>query len=58
MTVKDVANHFLSYQLGKVETEEIDVRWFEDCRKVVEGFAAFVGSGRPVDHLVPEDFQR
>ena len=57
-TVKHVCNHFLTYQFQKVEAGEITVRWFEDCRRVVESFARFAGSARLVSDLRPEDFRR
>ena len=40
--VKDVCNHFLTYQLQKVEAAGISTRWFEDCRLLVNSFATFV----------------
>ncbi len=32
------------------------MRWFEDCRRVVEGFAKFVTATRLVEDIRPEDF--
>jgi len=57
LTVKDVCNHFLTYQLAKVEAGEITPRWFEDCRRVAECFAKFAKSGRVVADLAAQDFQ-
>ncbi|MBL7132472.1 MAG: tyrosine-type recombinase/integrase [Phycisphaerae bacterium] len=57
LTVKDVCNHFLTYQLRRAETGEIGFRWAEDCRVVLENFARVVGTGRVVSDLRPDDFQ-
>ena len=56
LTVKDVCNHFLTYQLRRAETGEIGFRWAEDCRVVLECFARLVGAGRVVSDLGPDDF--
>ena len=58
LSVKDVGNHFLTYQLQKVEAGEITARWFEDCRRVVDSFAKYIGPNRLVSDLVPDDFRR
>jgi integrase len=58
VTVKDVCNHFLTYQLNKTNNGEITARWFAECRKTADKFAQFVGSARLVSDLVPEDFLR
>ena len=58
LTVKDACNHFLTYQLGKVEAGEISARWFEDCRRVLDNFARCFGRQRLVSDLVPDDFVR
>ena len=56
VTVKNLCNHYLTYQLRRAEAGEISHRWFEDCRYVVENFASFVGEGRLASDLAPEDF--
>ena len=58
LTVKDVCNRFLTYQLQKVDASEISARWFEDCRRVVTGFADCIGASRAVTDLIPDNFQR
>ena len=58
LVVKDVGNHFLTYQLQKVEAGEITARWFEDCRRVVDAFAKYIGPNRLVSDLTPDDFRR
>ena len=57
-TVKEVCNHYLTFQSQKLETGEITLRTFEDCRRVADSFAQFVGPGRLLSDLSPEDFQR
>ena len=58
ITVKDICNEYLTYQMHKAETGDISSRWFEDCRRAVTCFARSVGSNRLVEDLGPEDFQR
>ena len=58
VTVKDVCNHYLTYQLRKVDAREIGARWLEDCRRVIGTFAKFVGSATVVADLRPNDFER
>ncbi len=58
LTVKDVCNRYLTYQLERAESGEIGHRWFEDCRCVVESFARFIDPLRLVEDLGPEDFQK
>ena len=58
LAVKDVGNHFLTYQLQKVEAGEITARWFEDCRRVIDSFAKYTGPNRLVSDLTPDDFRR
>jgi len=41
--VKDVCNHYLTYQLRRVKCGEITGQWCEDCHRTVTGFAKFVG---------------
>ena len=57
ITIKDICNHFLTYKLEKVNAGELGSRWFEDCRKAVETFAAHVGPTRLAGDLRVEDFQ-
>ena len=57
-TVKDVSNHYLSFQLHRLDVREISPRTFEDYRTVTESFARFVGANRAVSDLSPEDFLR
>lgn len=57
-TVKQVCNHYLTFQAQKLDAGEISPRWFEDCRRVVESFARSVGPGRLVSDLLPSDFQQ
>jgi len=57
-TVKDVCNQYLTYLFRRSEDDEISHRWFEDCRSVLKDFAAFMGSGRSVYDLAPDDFER
>jgi len=57
-TVKQLCNHFLTYQHRRSQTSEIGLRWFEDCRTVLDSFAGFVGHGRLVSDLTPDDFLR
>ena len=58
VTVKQVCNHYLTFQLQKLDAGDIAPRWFEDCRRVVESFARSVGPGRLASDLVPDDFQQ
>jgi integrase len=58
VTVKEVCNHYLTFQAQKVGVGDISPRWFEDCRRVVESFARSVGPGRLVSDLLPADFQQ
>ena len=53
-----MCNHYLTYQLEKVASGDIGVRWFEDCRCVVESFDQVTGPGRAVSDLLPQDFQQ
>jgi len=58
LTVKDVCNAFLGWQKDKLDAGEIGYRWFEDCRSILKLFTRWVGKGRVVGDLRPEDFQR
>lgn len=58
LTVKDVCNAFLGWQKDKLDAGEIGSRWFGDCRSILKLFARWVGKGRVVGDLPPEDFQR
>lgn len=55
-TVKDLANKYLAGQNRKIVDGSIDANWFEECVKVAQGFAAFVGKHRTWDDLTPDDF--
>lgn len=55
--VKDVCNHFLTYQLRRANGGEITMRWFWDCRSVLDSFAKVLGPSRSISELTPEDFQ-
>ena len=46
VTVKNVCNHYLTYQSRKVDAQEIGPRWLEDCRRVIS-----VNGGTKVSHL-------
>ena len=56
--VKEVCNHFLNYQYQKAEGKEITMRWFEDCRRVIESFARFISPTYLACDLGPDDFRR
>jgi hypothetical protein len=58
ISVKDLCNRYLNYQIERAETGEIGQRWFEDCRCVLNAFAQQVGPKRMVKELLPEDFRR
>ena len=58
ITVKDVCNEYLTYQMRKADAGDISVRWFEDCRRAAACFTRCVGSNRLVEDLGPEDFRR
>jgi len=58
VTVKQVVNHYLTFQIRRAESNEIGFQWFENCRTVLENFTQFVGTGRLVSDLRPDDFQR
>ncbi len=57
LTVKEVANEFLSHQLKRAESGEITARWFDDCLKTIDHFTRSVQANRLVSNLRPEDFQ-
>jgi len=57
VTVKAMCNNYLTCQQNRVDTGEITPQWFDDCRRTVEDFARFVGSGRIVKDLRPTDFE-
>lgn len=58
VTVKQVCNHYLTYQHRRSQGGEIGHRWFEDCRRAVESFSSYVGRGRLLSDLSPNDFLR
>jgi hypothetical protein len=58
VTVKQICNHYLTYQHRRSQSGEIGPRWFEDCRMVLESLASFVGPGRLASDVSPDDFLR
>jgi integrase len=58
LTVKQLCNHYLTYQHRRSQAGEIGPRWFEDCRTVLDSFASFAGPGRLASDLAPDDFLR
>ena len=58
VTVKEVANHFLTEQMRRTENKEIGAIWFHDCLNTARHFCRFVGAGRLVDDVRPEEFQQ
>jgi integrase len=58
MTVKDICNHYLTYQLHKVDAGEISARTFDDYRRVANSFVRFIGPSKAVEDIAPEDFQK
>lgn len=56
LTIKELGNQFLFYQMQRVESGQIGGRWFEDCRRVIRQFARSVGTARPVNSLNADDF--
>ena len=58
VTVKQICNHYLTYQHRRSQSGEIGPRWFEDCRTVLESLASFVGPGRLASDVSPDDSLR
>lgn len=58
LTVKELGNHCLAYQMGRVFTGQIGPRWLEDCRRVLKHFARSVGAARPVASLSVDDSRK
>ena len=58
VTVKQLCNHYLTYQHRRSQSGEIGPRWFEDCRTALESLASFVGPGRLASDVSPDDFLR
>jgi len=58
LTVKQVCNHYLTYQHRRSQAGEIGPRWFEDCRTVLDNFVSFAAPGRLASDLAPDDFLR
>jgi integrase len=56
LTVKQLCNHYLTYQHRRSQAGEIGPRWFEDCRTVLDSFVSFTGPGRLASDLAPDDF--
>jgi integrase len=57
-TVKDVCNHYLTFQHQKVLASHIKASSFDDCSSILRRFAKFVDGTRIVSNLVSDDFQR
>jgi len=58
LTVKELGNEHLAYQMERVAVGQIGARWFEDCRRVVRHFAKCIGTTRDAASLTATDFQR
>ena len=58
LTVKELGNEFLAYQMERVGSGQIGPRWFEDCRRVIRHFAKRVGVSRLATSLTAAEFQR
>jgi hypothetical protein len=58
VAVKDVCNHDLTFQPGKLDAGETRASTFADCRRIVKSFARIVGRSRAVADLGPKDFQQ
>ncbi len=58
LTVKELGNEFLAYQMERVASGQIGPRWFEDCRRVIREFAKHVSVSRSAASLTASDFQR
>lgn len=56
LTIKELGNQFLAYQMQRVDSGQIGGRNFEDYRRVVRHFARSLGTNRPVDSLRASDF--
>jgi hypothetical protein len=56
LTVKQLCNHYLTYQHRRSQAGEIGARWFEDCRTVLDSFVSFTGPGRLASDLAPDGF--
>ena len=57
MTVKELGNEFLTYQMERVRAGQIGGRWFEDCRRVIVHFARRMGRDRSATAVRAVDFQ-
>jgi hypothetical protein len=57
-TVKDACDHYLTFQVHKLEAGEFTARSFEDYHNAAESFARFVGHSRAIRDLSPDDFQQ
>ncbi|NBB95859.1 MAG: tyrosine-type recombinase/integrase [Planctomycetes bacterium] len=57
LLVKDVCNHYLTFQNTRMDGGEIGRRWFADMKIAIAAFAQHVGKNRLVEDLRPEDFQ-
>jgi integrase len=58
LTIKDVANHYLTYQQSRSQNGEITPRWFDDCLRTAKHFTKFTGTDRLISDVLPEDFHQ
>lgn len=54
--LRDLANHYLTSRLRKLEAGELARRTFIDYRTIVERAAGRLGKTRPVDDITAQDF--
>jgi len=57
LTVKDLCNHYLTFQSQRLGAGEIAIQWFAAMKANLTAFAHRVGKQRPIDDLRPDDFQ-
>jgi integrase len=58
LTVKDVANAFLSHKLAKVGTGELSQRTWDGYKEITDLMVKHFGKARRVDDLTPADFEK
>src|SRR5262245_40398530 len=58
LTVRELANEFLTSKLRKLESEELSERAFRDCKDVTDIMVNTLGANTVVELLKPEDFAR
>lgn len=56
-TVRDLANHFLTFKRHQCDLGEITQRTFDDYHKSCETLVKVFGKSRAVDDLRPDDFE-